>query len=63
MTNRLPRKPRTMTQGYQASGSPVGCLSLIITVILVWALIFGVTLDGKHYGLDCSCAHGVTIQH
>jgi hypothetical protein len=38
-----------------------GCLSVILFVLVLWALLFGVTLDGKHYGLDLSCNDGVTI--
>lgn len=39
-----------------------GCITIIMGCIIAWALIFGVTYRGKHYGLDCSCDHGVTVQ-
>jgi hypothetical protein len=39
-----------------------GCLPIILTCIIAWALIFGVTYEGKHYGLNCSCAHGVEVE-
>jgi hypothetical protein len=40
----------------------VGCLSTIMLMIAVWALLFGVTINGKHYGLSgCSCSRGVVI--
>lgn len=42
-------------------GSGCGCISIILTVIFLWALIFGVTVSGKHYGLSCSSEHGVEI--
>jgi hypothetical protein len=38
-----------------------GCISTIIALIVVWALLFGVTIDGKHYGLTCDCNHGVVV--
>lgn len=44
----------------QANGG--GCFSLILGIILLWALLFGVTINGKHYGIrDCSSEHGVEI--
>lgn len=39
--------------------APFGCLRVIITIIVVWAVLFGVTWNGKHYGLSCSCERGV----
>jgi hypothetical protein len=39
-----------------------GCLGFIAFLIVLWALVFGVTIDGKHYGLSCSVAQGVEIQ-
>ena len=39
----------------------VGCLPLVISIIALWALCFGVTVGGKHYGLSCSCERGVVI--
>lgn len=41
--------------------SPFGCFGVIIGGFLAWALIFGVTIDGKHYGTSCSCNNGVSI--
>jgi len=26
---------------------------MIIVFTLIWALIFGVNINGKHYGIDC----------
>jgi hypothetical protein len=39
-----------------------GCLSVILTVLAIWALIFGVTVGGKHHELGCSCSKGVVIE-
>jgi len=36
-----------------------GCLTIIAFFIIVWALIFGVTVGGHHYGISCSTADGV----
>jgi len=40
-----------------------GCLGTILLVIVAWALLFGVTVDGKHYGMSCSCERGVGIDY
>jgi hypothetical protein len=40
-----------------------GLLSLILGIILLWAMCFGVTWNGKHYGLSCSMDRGVEIDH
>jgi hypothetical protein len=37
------------------------CLGCIVTIIFLWALIFGVTWGGKHYGLSCSSDEGVKV--
>ena len=35
---------------------------IILGILLIWALLFGVTIGGKHYGLKgCSFDHGVQI--
>ena len=39
-----------------------GCLSPILGFLLIWALLFGVTVGGRHYFIDCSCAHGVSVE-
>jgi len=36
-------------------------LNLIISFVIVWAIIFGVNLSGKHYGLHLS-TNGVSIE-
>lgn len=45
-----------------SSGGGCGCISLIITILVVWALLFGVTYKGKSYGLSCSCDKGVEVR-
>lgn len=32
-------------------GGGCGCLDFVVTVLVLWALIFGVTVGGKHYGI------------
>lgn len=44
-----------------SSSSPFGCIGCIVTVLVLWALIFGVTFSGKHYDLSCSCNKGVEV--
>lgn len=40
-----------------------GCITSILLIIAVWALLFGVTVNGQHYGLDdCSFERGVEIK-
>jgi hypothetical protein len=36
-----------------------GCLSLVLGVTLLWALLFGVTISGRWYGIACSTERGV----
>lgn len=50
-----------MTKSEPESDSPFGCIGCVLTVIVLWALLFGVTYGGKHYGLSCSCANGVEV--
>lgn len=40
---------------------PAGCITIIIYVTILWALVFGVTYGGKHYGIACSCERGVEV--
>ena len=42
------------------TGGCGGCLTTILVIIFIWALLFGVTIDGKHYGISCNCS-GVHI--
>ena len=46
----------------ESNGGCGGCLIFCISVIIVWALLFGVTIGGVHYGLGgCDPESGVTI--
>ena len=38
-----------------------GCLVWILCIIVLWAVCFGVTIDGHHYGIDLSCNKGVEV--
>lgn len=43
------------------NGGGCGRISLIAACLFVWALVFGVNVGGKHYGLSgCDC-NGVQI--
>lgn len=44
-----------------SSGGGCGCITIVVTCLFFWALIFGVTVGGKHYGLSCSTEHGVQV--
>lgn len=45
-----------------SSSGGCGCLSFIVFCLVVWALLFGVSYGGKHYGLSCSADKGVEIK-
>lgn len=45
-----------------SSGGGCGCLSFVVFALLAWALIFGVTVNGVHYGISCSFDRGVEVQ-
>ncbi len=50
------------TEVHVNSGSGCGCFGLVLGVLALWALIFGVTVNGKHYGISgCSVDSGVKI--
>jgi hypothetical protein len=44
------------------SSSDGGCLGLLVCIVLLWAVCFGVTVNGHHYGIDLSCEKGVEVQ-
>ena len=37
----------------EVSVSNGGCITTIIALIILWALLFGVNYNGKHYGISC----------
>lgn len=48
-----------MTQRAQVN---VGCLPIVISFIILWGLLFGVTWNGKHHGISCTSDRGVVIE-
>lgn len=37
-----------------------GCISAVLGFLLLWAIVFGVTVGGKHYGISgCSTDKGL----
>lgn len=37
-----------------------GCIGLVLGILVLYALVNGVTVRGKHYGVrDCNSEHGV----
>lgn len=49
--------------GGRSSDGGCGCLSIVVFCLLMWALVFGVTVEGKHYAIGCSCDEGVAVRH
>lgn len=45
-----------------SGGGCFGCLGTIAFFMVVWALIFGVTIGGVHHSLSCSKDKGVAIR-
>lgn len=43
-------------------GGGCGCLSLVLFILFMWALCFGVTWNGVHHDLSCSCDKGVQLK-
>lgn len=43
-------------------GGCLGCVGFILGCIALWAIVFGVTIDGKHHEMSCSCKKGVELQ-
>lgn len=42
--------------------SCTGCLAIVLACVALWALLFGVTWNGKTHGISCSCARGVEVK-
>jgi hypothetical protein len=34
----------------------------ILLILLLWSLAFGVNIDGKHYGIECT-QQGINVHH
>ncbi len=50
------------TRASSSDSSPFGCVALILTCLVVWALVFGVTVGGRKYEVGCSCDRGVVVE-
>ena len=44
------------------SSNGPGCFSFILGLTILWALIFGITWNGKHHGFACTCDRGVVVE-
>ena len=42
-------------------GNGCGCVTTILAITFIWAVLFGVTVGGKHYGMSCTNEEGVRI--
>lgn len=38
-----------------------GIVSFVLFLIVLWALVFGVEIDGRRYGVSCSTDRGVVV--
>lgn len=47
--------------GVEAESDGLGCLKFVLTMIVLWALLFGVTWKGRHHGVSCTCDRGVVV--
>lgn len=56
------KKGKTVHIDLGGCGGCCGCLFLIITGYLFWALVFGVTWAGTHHSISCSQENGVEIR-
>ena len=46
-----------------SSGGCCGCIVWIVVGIVIFGLIFGVTVGGTHYGCsDCNCDQGIVLE-
>lgn len=43
-------------------GDGCGCLGIVFFGIVMWALLFGVTVGDRHYGIGCSTDRGVEVK-
>ena len=51
-----------MSRNLDVSVGNGGCISIILFVFLIWALLFGVTCNGAHHGVTCESKRGVVIE-
>jgi hypothetical protein len=51
-----------MSDSDSGGGGGGSCLGCILTIFVLWALLFGVSWGGSHYNVGCSCDRGVAIE-
>jgi hypothetical protein len=44
-----------------SGGSGWGCLPFVLSMCVLWFLLFGATWNGTRYELSCSTEHGLVI--
>ena len=50
------------SQDDSAGCNPMGCFSIVLIGLAFWALVFGVTVNGRHYGVaGCNTEQGIKI--
>lgn len=50
-----------MSKKEEVSAS-IGCIPAVISLIVLWALLFGFTWNGQHHGVTCTCDRGVVVE-
>ena len=48
-----------MSEEKSSESSPFGCIGCVLTILMLWALLFGVTWGGLHYQIRCTNERGV----
>lgn len=51
-----------MSDAQCSSGGGCGCISIILTLMFLWALVFGVTWNGRHHDIECTSERGVELK-
>ncbi len=44
------------------NSSGLGCVGTIVAALIIWGFFFGVTVNGHHYSVNCTCEKGVVVQ-
>ena len=50
-----------MSAQKSSSGGP-GCVVWCAAALILWAFLFGVTWNGKHHQIGCSCERGIEVR-
>lgn len=48
-----------MSEKVERESSPFGCIGCVLTILMLWALLFGFTWAGIHYQVKCTNERGV----